>query len=285
VKRKLINLWMVAVALLVGWFGHRFISAVPPGRPADSREPYLALAYKEFDATYGSGWRRFHDQPRNPSETATLVEAYLERHEDLTTDQQRILHFHAAQLFALGGMDVRALPHLEAARAPNPDSNHIIDATKAFLLRDRDGLLAARRRMAAGSGAAEPCDWLLEHFGDSYAENLWIPLSAMVSVPTNASPEHRAAAEDLAHAIGRPLTIAPNEGVPGDCIWLDVRTFGSTPDVNGYIILHGNKSTVITATSQRWLATAAERFIASCRERNLQREAPFGLVTSFQLAR
>ena len=142
---------------------------------------------------------------------------------------------------------------------------------------------------ALESGAAEACDWLLKKFGESYADGLWIPLSSNGSLPANASPEDRAAAEKLAQASGLAMTIAQNvatdAGVPGDCIGLEMRPVGSTPDVNGDIILHANKSTVITATNQPWLDAAVERFIASFRERNKKREAPFSLATSFQSAR
>jgi hypothetical protein len=57
------------------------------------------------------------------------------------------------------------------------------------------------------------------------------------------------------------------------------------PDVDCYIILHANKSTVITATNQQRLDAAVKRFIGSSRQRNGKREAPFGLATSFELGR
>src|SRR5262245_66468288 len=44
----------------------RLSSAHPVGRPPDELEAYLSLPYKEFDATPGSGHRRFRDQPRPP---------------------------------------------------------------------------------------------------------------------------------------------------------------------------------------------------------------------------
>ena len=76
------------------------------------------FGYKEFDATPGSGHRRYRDQPSNPSQAGTLVEAYLERHPKLPLDQRQILQFHAAQLFAMAGMNERAITHFERARVP-----------------------------------------------------------------------------------------------------------------------------------------------------------------------
>ena len=74
-------------------------------------------------------------------------------------------------------------------------------------------------------------------------------------------------------------------GIPSQCIWLEVRSLGGTPDVEGYVILHANNSTVITATSEPRLDAAVKRFIDASRSRNGRREAPFGLMTSFELAR
>ena len=258
-------------------------------------KPTCLSAYKEFDATPGSGHRRYRDQPRNPSQAGALVEAYLERHPKLSLDQRQILHFHAAQLFAMGGMNERAITHLERARVPaGPGSSartgtRAIDATKAFLLLDREGLLAARRQMADGQGA-EAVDFLIERFGESYADIArWIPICSTVSVPEGASADHRAAADELAKAFGLSVTVAGNApdsgGIPGNCIWLEMRPMGATPDVEGYIILHANKSTVITATNQDRLDAAVKRFIETSRPRNGKHDAPFGLATSFELAR
>src|SRR5262245_31286999 len=57
----------------------RLSSTHPIGLPPDELEAYLSLPYKEFDATPGSGHRRFRDQPRQLSQTVELIEAYLER--------------------------------------------------------------------------------------------------------------------------------------------------------------------------------------------------------------
>jgi hypothetical protein len=254
-------------------------------------EAYLSLGYKEFDATPGSGFRRFRDQPRHLSQSGELIEAYLERHTDLPLDQRTNLQGHAAQLFAMGGMNERALTYLDRARTPKlgKDWNNGVDATKAFLLLDREGLVAARRRMAAGE-PAKAVDHLIERFGESYLDMMrWVPICSTVSVPAGASPDHRAAADELAKSFGLSVTVAGNAategGIPGDCIWLEVRPMGGTPDVEGYIILHANKSTVITATNEQRLDAAVKRFIGSSRQRNGKREAPCGLVTSFELAR
>jgi hypothetical protein len=263
----------------------------PIGLPPDEMEPYLSLGYEEFDATPGSGHRRFRDQPRHLSQSGELIEAYLQRHPELPFDERMILEFHAAQLFAMGGMYERAITHLDRVRlAPGRRAgwNPTADATKAFLVLDREGLLAARRQID-GAGA-QIADLLIAHFGESYADvSRWTAISPMIRVPQSASVAYRAAAEQLREAFKLPVTIAhdaPAEGrIPGDCIWLEVRPMAGTPDVEGYVILHGSKSTVITATNEQRLDAAVKRFVESSRQHNGERQAPFGLATSFQLAR
>jgi hypothetical protein len=265
----------------------RFSSTHPIGLPPDEVEFYLSLPYKEFDATPGSGHRRFRDQPRDPAQAGALIEAYLQRHTDLPLNQRTNLQGHAAQLFAMGGMKERAITHLDRLRAQNPD-DYWADATKAFLLLDREGLLAARRRI--GDGDTELVDHLIDHFGESYLDvSRWTPICSMVSVPAAASVKHRAIADQLATAFGLPAMVAqdaPSDGgIPRGCIWLEARSMGGTPDVEGYIILHATKSTVITATSEQRLAAAVKRFIESSRQHNGERQVPFGLAASFELAR
>ena len=260
----------------------------PFGLTPEDREAYLSLGYKEFDATPGSGHRRYRDQPQNPARAAALIEAYLERHPNLPPDQRGILRFHAAQLYAMGGMNERAIAHLDQTQLPDGSPKAMATATKAFLLQDREALLAARKRM--GGEAAESADFLIQRFGESYADiGRWIPISSTISVPAAASANHRAAADELGKALGLPVTVAPDappdDRIPGNCIWLEVRPLGRTPDVAGYIILHANKSTVITATDEPRLSAAVKRFIESSRLHNGKREAPFGLATSFELAR
>ncbi len=263
-------------------------STHPLGLTPNVLEAYLSLPYKEFDATPGSGFRRFRDQPRDPARAGELIEAYLERHPDLPVHQRTNLQGHAAQLFAMGGMVERAITHLDRLRAQNAGDSWA-EATKAFLLLDREGLLAVRRRLADRE-AADLVDHLIDRFGESYLDiSRWTPIGSTVRVPGGASANHRATAAQLATAFGLPVTAAheaPAEGgIPGECIWLEVRSLGPTPDVEGYTILHATKSTMITATNEQRLAAAVKRFIESSRQHHGKRQAPFGLATSFELAR
>jgi hypothetical protein len=264
------------------------------GLSREQRDAYLSLPYEAFDATPGSGHRRFRDEPQNPARAGALIEAYLQGRPELSVEQRRILGFHAAQLFAIGGMNERAVVHLDRLLSEH-DGDHTAAATKAFLLSDRAGLLAARRRMRDGDAAAEAVDVLVARFGESYADVArWATVcSTAVRMPAGASAAQRAAADRLARAFGLPVAVADRAAnadgrpadIPGGCIWMEIRATGGTPDVEGYVILHANNGTVIAATSERRLEAAVTRFVDSSRLHNGRREAPFGLATSFELAR
>jgi hypothetical protein len=259
----------------------------PTGLTADELEAYLSLPYKEFDVIHGSGHRRFRDQPRDPVQVAALMEAYLNRHPDLPFDSRATLQSHAAQMFAFGGMNERAITFLDRLLAQNPADSWAA-ATKAFLLFDRAGLLAVRRR-AVGSESAGFVDIMINRFGESYYDNCkWVPVGSAVSVPAGASATHRATAEQLATAFGLPVTVAQDapakSNVPAECISLEIRPMGPGPGVPGYMIFHV-KGTVITATDEQWLAEAVKRFMETSRQHKGQRQAPVGLSTSYELAR
>ena len=250
----------------------------------ENRAALLSLPYERFDQTKGSGWRPLYDERRECGTAGVLIEAYLQRHRELTMEQRTVLHFHAAQMFAYDGQNARAVEHLDQAQGLGPGWDDTVVATRAFLLHDRARLLAVKQRLVAANASSEEVDALIEHFGESYADmRWWAVLSPAVAVPKGVSPDHRAAAEKLGKAFGIPVTEA--ETCPAHSIWLELRRLGSNSDWDGYLVLHYESGTVITASGEAWLDAAAERFTKSSRERNGKREAPTGLTTSFRLAK
>lgn len=126
------------------------------------RESLLSLAWKEFDQTQNSGWRVYVNLTRKEYlEAARLIEAYLERHHELTPRQRALCHYHAAHQYIYRavrtgvGDPLDALPNLDKAivpskaTAPSLDWNDMVIATKAFLMGDRATLLAVKERVAA----------------------------------------------------------------------------------------------------------------------------------------
>ena len=251
----------------------------------------LALPYLQFDQNFGSGWRSLFDS-REYLKAAVLVEDYLRSHHELTVGEQKFLHFHAAQLLALKNKNTRAIEHLDQAVCHEktvelgPNWNDMVVATKAFLAQDRASLLAARKRLAAAKALQlKYADRLVESLGKSYAEMFWwARVCPTVAVPKDASPGHRAAAEKLANALAYSITVA-EDGPQPSCIWVELRNFAPKAAAMGYVIIHSPDGTQITASNQFWLDAAVERFIKSSRESNGFREAPFGLTTSFNLAK
>jgi len=248
----------------------------------------LSLPYNEFDQSYGSGFRLLYDRGEY-LKAAVLIEDYLKAHRELTAGQQKFLHLHAAQMFALGSESTRAVQHLDLAlshektRELGPNWNDMLAATRAFLMHDREALIAAKERLAAAK-SPQRVDNLLENFGSSYADVLlWHRLCSNVAVPKDASNAHREAAEKLANAFGFPITEVETNP-PTGCIWVELRSFAPNP-VPGYVIIHSGDGTLITASSSRWLEDAVERFIKSSRQRNGHHEARFGLATSFDVPR
>ena len=256
------------------------------------------LSSQEFNQK-GTNWRAIYDEQGNPIKGAELIESYLKiKSLSLTPDERASLHFHAAQLYAGGGMTSRALAHLDKAQSPfmGRDWNNMVAETKAFLLHDRAQLLAIRDRVVATHSPddyIEEADMLVEHFGESYGDmRWWARIAPTVAIPTNAPPEQRAAAQKLAAAFGLSVTVAGTR--PAHCIWMELRSFDQSQSQanwngwsywDGFIILHFHSGTVITASNQRWLDEAVDRFIKSSREHNGARQAPTGLTTSFPLAR
>jgi hypothetical protein len=93
---------------------------------------------------------RWLAQPGCESVAADLLRDYRETH----GSRSGILYWHEGQLRATAGDYKRAITLLEQARTPpNTDDlsgwNDYVDATIAFLKRDRAALLAARTRLSA----------------------------------------------------------------------------------------------------------------------------------------
>ncbi len=69
------------------------------------------------------------------------------------------------------------------------------------------------------------------------------------------------------------------------CVWVEVRDFAPKSSSMGYVIIHSPDGTQITASNPYWMNAAVDRFIKSSRTSHGLLEAPFGLTTSFNLAR
>jgi hypothetical protein len=114
---------------------------------------------------------------RNAGYAAELIEKQLSSHLELTSSERAISHLRAAVLFALAEQTSEAVAELDQARVTDDqtdlpvDWNDMLVSGKAFLLKDRAQLVAARERIAALPSPTylRYPDSLLQHFGQSYS--------------------------------------------------------------------------------------------------------------------
>ena len=153
----------------------------PPSAPrCDYDSSILSLGFDAFDQDMHGGWRALADRPGCGRKAADVVKSYREKYESLMP----ILYWHEAQLRASSGDYRAAIPLMMKSRIWDGDLSGwapYVDATLAFLRRDKAALLKARRRLAAWP---KPKDWpadaewpenfdivngLVACFGKSYA--------------------------------------------------------------------------------------------------------------------
>ena len=112
----------------------------------------LALNPQQFDQDFSGGWRPLGDRDCHEA-AAGLILAYI-HHTDYTLSEAhiRLMRWHAGQMIANAGDYAAAIDLLDDTYAPESDDptwNLYVDATLAFLNRDRDSLLAVRDQLAA----------------------------------------------------------------------------------------------------------------------------------------
>jgi hypothetical protein len=113
------------------------------------RARLLALGEHEFDQDHGGGWRKLAAQPGCELVAADLLRDYRQAHRN----EAGILYWHEGQLRAFGGQNEQAVAVMEKSREPaSKDAfgwNPYVDATVAFLRRDRPALERAHRALLA----------------------------------------------------------------------------------------------------------------------------------------
>ena len=118
------------------------------GKCQYDRPRLLALEYQAFDQTPGQGWREHTEGDKCSFEAADLIRDYR------TTKNfpHPMLYWHEGQLRALGGATNDAIPLMELSR-PMANGikgwNEYVDATIAFLRKDREAYVKARAALAA----------------------------------------------------------------------------------------------------------------------------------------
>ncbi|MGQ0559359.1 MAG: hypothetical protein ACT4OE_07215 [Sphingosinicella sp.] len=136
---------MLALLLLM-----TMVSPDPPPATDPCRVDYpamMGLGHDAFDQDMNGGWRELARRPGCRERAADLIRAYRE------SRQRGIgsLYWHEGQLRAGLGQNEEAIRLFDRARHPTDEDgwNAYVDATTAFLRGDREGLVAARARLAS----------------------------------------------------------------------------------------------------------------------------------------
>jgi hypothetical protein len=128
------------------------------GTPQDSclneteRERLLALDQNAFDqdlSAGGGGWRAIAAKDGCEIAAANLIREYRERH----SSEETILFWHEGQMRAFGNDYATAVTLFERSRKLKDQDpagwNHYVDASIAFLKRDKEALVKARSDLSA----------------------------------------------------------------------------------------------------------------------------------------
>jgi hypothetical protein len=119
---------------------------------ADETNTLLALDPRAFDQDFSGGWRPIGNRDCHVA-AAGLILGYIDQTSyDLGDRQIRLMRWHAGQMMAYAGDYASAIDLLEDTHNPDSDDpswNLYVDATLAFLRRDRDAIQAVRDQLAA----------------------------------------------------------------------------------------------------------------------------------------
>lgn len=151
----------------------------------DMRKQALTLSWDEFDQQSASPVSFRAMAARGcKREAGELILYYLAHKTGLDDSQRRISRFHAGQLFAESGEEVRALKLIRSAHWPEQpidtplDWNTYVAGVVAFLEKDPAALTSARQRLERAGGNnlinARILGRMEKCFEKRYAE-IWTP--------------------------------------------------------------------------------------------------------------
>jgi signal transduction histidine kinase len=102
-----------------------------------------------------------------------------------------------------------------------------------------------------------------------------------VALPSDSSPEIKAAADRLSKALKNPLAVIQSERNPVCALWLEVGLWKPNPSTPGYVILIQPGGGQIIASDLKQLEKAISRLNQLKRIRNGKTELPIGVITSY----
>ena len=136
----------------------------------------LSLGYEQFDTQAGpDGWRQLNARGCVDTAVRLLQDYFTANGNRLTSSERSEIAFHRGQALAFAGRDAESVRHFEEALRMGGDDEWMtyVEATLAFLRRDREALNRARERyakIAPDSMRLNVLDGFLKCNGESYAK-------------------------------------------------------------------------------------------------------------------
>ncbi|HBU62398.1 MAG: hypothetical protein CMH91_06435 [Oceanicaulis sp.] len=153
----------VALAAQQGDTGDAYAQLGPDARErlmacevdAERFDALMALDPQSFDQDFSGGWRPVGDEPGCERAAADLLIAYMDHSPHFNREQPGVIGWHAGQMLAMSDEPEQAIAYFDAARFSTADWNLYVDATIAFLQRDRAAAEAARAELATMTPSEE----------------------------------------------------------------------------------------------------------------------------------
>lgn len=108
----------------------------------------MALNPQSFDQDFSGGWRPVGNTSGCERAAADLLIAYMDHSPHFNPERPGVIGWHAGQMLAMAGEAELAIAYFDAARSVSPEWNLYVDATLAFMHRDRPAAEAARAELA-----------------------------------------------------------------------------------------------------------------------------------------
>ncbi|WP_306014942.1 hypothetical protein [Oceanicaulis sp. MMSF_3324] len=111
-------------------------------------ETLMALDHNAFDQDMRGGWRPVGQQDGCEHAAADLLVAYMNHSPHYNPSRPGVVGWHAGQMLAMAGQADQAIAYFETSRSETQAWNLYVDATIAFMRRDRAAAEAARAELA-----------------------------------------------------------------------------------------------------------------------------------------
>lgn len=138
--------------LLIALVSHTSVTLAQTSISTEERQRLMSLDFEAFDQDMNGGWRTYGNQLEFEL-AAGLIEEYMTLHPEIEEGQLSVMKWHTGQMYALADKNEKAIPFMEASKKEEDvmSWNTYVDATIAFLKKDKDGLIEKRKELEKSS--------------------------------------------------------------------------------------------------------------------------------------